>query len=427
MTTELLGITKRAEREGRYRFQNLFGLLNKDLLLNNFRKIKKGKAAGIDGVTAEQYEAALEVNVEDLVSRLKEGRYRPERIRRCYIPKGEGELRPLGILTTEDKLLQLSAAEILEAIYEQDFLPVSFGYRPGVGAHDALDCIKVKLQKGRYKYIVEADVKGYFNNINHDWLMKMLKQRIDDKPFLRLLKKWLKAGVLETDGSVEYPETGTQQGGGISPVLANIYLHYVLDLWFERVVKKSCRGEARLVRYADDWICAFEYPEDAERFFAAMEKRLGKFGLELSAEKTRIISFNRFKRRQGSFEFLGMEFRWGKDSKGQAHVDRRTSPKRLRRTVKAMTEWCRSNRHAKLSIFFTKLKQKLRGYYNYYAIIGNSKSVGRFHFLIMQLVYKWLNRRSERRSYNWLGFKELLKHFNISNPKIMHRPVKMYA
>ncbi len=217
------------------------------------------------------------------------------------------------------------------------------------------------------------------------------------------------------------------RGGVISPVLANIYLHYVLNLWFERVVKKSCRGEARLVRYADDWICAFEYPEDAERFYTAMGKRLAKFGLELSAEKTRIISFSRFKRRQGSFEFLGMEFRWGKDSKGQAHVDRRTSPKRLRRSVKAMTDWCRANRHERLSIFFAGLKRKWRGYYNYYAIIGNSKSVSRFHFLIMRVLYKWLNRRSERRSYNWEGFKELLQHFNIPSPKIIRRLVKMYA
>lgn len=427
MQTELLGIAKKARSEKKYRFRNLYRMLNEALLTDCWKDINKKAAVGVDKVHAEEYGMCLSKNIYDLVERLKAKRYRAKLIRRHYIPKGEGKLRPLGIPVVEDKLLQLGAARILEAIYEQDFLPCSFGYRPGVSARDAIECTVVKLQFGKYRYIVEADIKGYFDNINHGWLMKMLEHRIDDKPFLRLIRKWLKAGVLETDGKVIHPVTGSPQGGIISPILSNIYLHYVLDLWFEKVVKKHCRGDTRLVRYADDWICAFQYQEDAQRFFRAVKWRLEKFGLELSPEKTRIIRFSRFFGSQSSFELLGIEFRWGRDRSGKAHLKRRTSPRKFQKSVKAFTDWCKQSRHLKLSQFMERFKSKLRGYYNYYGIPGNSNTLWRFHFVITRMLFKWLNRRSERRSYNWLGFNELIKHFQIPSPRVIFRPVKMYA
>jgi group II intron reverse transcriptase/maturase len=402
-------------------------MLNEEFLTKCWKSINKRSATGVDSVSAEEYGARLTENIGDLVARLKAKRYRARLVRRHYIPKGEAELRPLGIPVTEDKLLQTAAAQILEAIYEQDFLPCSFGYRPGVGAHDALDCIRVKLQFGKYRYVVEADIKGYFNNIDHDWLMKMLELRIDDKPFLRLIRKWLKAGILETDGSVINPTTGSPQGGVVSPILANIYLHYALDLWFEKVVKKHCRGEARLARYADDWIGAFQYQEDAERFFRVVKLRLNKFGLELSPEKSRIIRFSRFHGSQAHFEFLGMEFRWGKDRSGKAYLHRRTARKKFRKSVKAFTDWCRISRHMPLGKFFERVKTKLRGYYNYYGMPGNYEALGRFRFIMMRTLHKWLNRRSERRSYNWQGFNELLRHFQLPQPKVRPCSMKMYA
>ena len=248
-------------------------------------------------------------------------------------------MRPLGIPAIEDKQLQVAVKRILEAIYEQDFLRCSYGYRPGVGALDAVDKLTIKLQFGRYNFVVEADIKGFFDNVDHEWVIRMLEERIDDRPFLRLIKKWLKAGILEPDGKVIHPATGTPQGGIVSPILANVYLHYVLDLWFHKVVKKYCRGEACLIRYADDFVCAFQYQEDAERFYRVLGKRLGKFGLELSAEKTRVMKFSRdHQPGKTSFDFLGFEFRWGTDRGGRPHLKRRTSRKKLRRSLRNFTD-----------------------------------------------------------------------------------------
>ena len=251
----------------------------------------------------------------------------------------------------------------------------------------------------------------------------MLEERIDDRPFLRLIEKWLKAGILDTDGKVIHPATGTPQGGIASPILANVYLHYVLDLWFQKVVKKWCRGEACLIRYADDFVCAFQYQKEAERFYRALSKRLGKFGLKLSAEKTRVIRFSRnHQPGKASFDFLGFEFRWGKDRGGRPHLKRRTSSKRLRSSLKNFTIWCKENRHLRLDVLFRKLNAKLRGYYNYYGVIGNSASLNQFFKEALRILFKWLNRRSQRRSYNWRGFQELVKLFTIEQPRIVGRP-----
>jgi RNA-directed DNA polymerase len=328
MPTSLLGISKKAASEKQYRFANLFGLLTPSMLKETWCGIRKSAAAGVDRVDAREYEKQLKANVEKLVDRLKRKSYRARLIRRRLIPKGSGKMRPLGIPVVEDKLLQLAVAKILEAIYEEDFLRCSYGYRPKVGAHGAVDKLTVKLQFGRYGWVVEADIKGFFDHLDHEWLLKMLQERIEDRWLLWLIKKWLKAGVLEEDGQVIHPATGTPQGGIISPVLANVYLHYCLDLWFHKVVRKHCRGEACLIRYADDFVCAFEYQEDAERFYRVLGKRLKKFGLELSQAKTRVIEFNR-EREKSSFEFLGFEFRWGRDRAGKAHLKRRTARKKL--------------------------------------------------------------------------------------------------
>jgi len=257
-------MAKKAKEQKKHRFGNLYEMLDEEILLDSWRFIRKEAAYGVDRVSAQEYEQNLEENVSDLVERLKRKSYRAKLVRRKYIPKGEGKYRPLGIPATEDKLLQLAVKRMLEAIYEQDFLSYSCGYRPNVGALDAAHQLTVKLQFGRYHYVVEADIKSFFDNIDHEWMIKMLEERVDDRALLWLIKKWLKAGVLDTDGKVNHPATGAPQGGVISPILSNIYLHYVLDLWFHKVVKRRCRGEASLIRYADDFVCAFEYQEDAE-------------------------------------------------------------------------------------------------------------------------------------------------------------------
>ena len=391
------------------------------MLYRCWQRIRKNAAYGVDKVSAEEYGKHLLGNIRQLVDRLKRKSYRARLIRRHYIPKGNGKMRPLGIPVVEDKLLQLAVVQILEAIYEQDFLRCSYGYRPKVGALDAIDKLTIKLQFGRYGRVVEADIKGFFDNIDHERLLKMLGERIDDKALLRLIGKWLKAGVLDTNGEVIHPAAGTPQGGIVSPILANIYLHYCLDEWFQHVVKKHCRGEACLIRYADDFVCAFEREGDAERFYQVLGKRLEKFGLELSAEKTRVIAFDRQSKREG-FEFLGFEFRWGKDRQGKAHLKRRTSRKKLRNSLDRFTEWCRQKRHWPIKDWFKELKPKLQGYYNYYGVSGNYASLQQFFGEAMQILRKWLNRRSQRKSYSWEGFRALIEHFQVPQPSIRPRP-----
>lgn len=422
MPTSLQGIAEKAKSQKGYRFRNLYGMLNEQLLWECWRDIRKDAAYGVDGVSAQDYQQHLGENIRNLVERLKRRRYRAKLIRRHYIPKGEGQWRPLGIPAVEDKLLQLAVLRILEAIYEQDFLRCSYGYRLRVGALDAVDWLTIKLQFGRYHYVVEADIKGFFDHIDHNWMLRMLAERIDDRALLRLIRKWLKAGVLEADGKVVHPATGTPQGGIVSPILANVYLHYALDLWFQRVLKPRRRGEACLIRYADDFVCAFERKEEAQRFYREVGERLRKFGLEVAAEKTRVIAFSRLEPGSGSFEFLGFEFRWGKDRSGREHLKRRTSRRKLRSSLKGFTDWCKENRHLKLRVLFEQLNSKLRGYYNYYGVHGNYGSLKQFFSSAMRILMRWLNRRSQRRSYNWSGFTAVLQHFQVKRPRVVGRP-----
>lgn len=417
--TKLQAIAEKAGNQPGYRFRNLYGMLNEEMLKDSWQYIRKDAAYGVDRVSAEEYKQNLDENIHQLVENLKKKRYRAKLVRRQYIPKANGKLRPLGIPATEDKLLQLAVKRILEAIYEQDFLESSYGYRPNIGALDAVEKLSNELQFGKYNYVLEADIKGFFDNINHEWLLKMLAERIDDKALLRLIEKWLKAGVLDTDGKVIHPGTGTPQGGIISPILANVYLHYVLDVWFEKVVKRHCTGKACIIRFADDYVCAFQNQSDAQRVYEVMGKRLGKFGLELSMEKTRVVSFSPNENPgKNSFDFLGFEFRWGKDLKGKAHVKRRTARKKLRNSIKRFNEWCKENRHLRLPELFSRLNAKLRGHYNYFGVIGNYLSLEQFYYHVQKTLFKYLNRRGQRRSYNWEGFNQLIVQFQLAKPHI---------
>ena len=290
-----------------------------------------------------------------------------------------------------------------------------------MGALDAVKTLTRELLFGRYGYVVEADIKGFFDHMSHEW-NRMLKERVDDESMLWLIGKWLKAGVLDTDGKVLLPEMGSPQGGIISPVLSNMYLHYALDLWFEKVVKPHCQGDAYLCRYADDFVCLFRYKQDAERFYKELGARLGKFELELAPDKTKLLSFSRFRKwEKSSFEFLGFEFRWELYTGGRDMVVRRTSPKKLHNVLAELTKWCKENRHLPLTRFFGILNAKFRGYFNYYGVFGNFDSLKRYYHEAVGIVFKWHNRRSQYRSKTWVGFKEMLKHFRVPKPRIVER------
>ena len=418
--TSLQGIAIKAKADGNHRFQDLYRCLDAPFLLFCWRDLNKNASSGVDKVTAEGYEENLEANIEDLVKRLKNKRYRAKLVRRCYIPKENGKQRPLGIPALEDRLLQLACAKLLTAIYEADFLDCSYGYRPNRGAKDAIDDLRFNLQFGKFGYIVEADIKGFFDNMEHDWLLRMLKERIDDAAFLNLLEKWLKACILDTDGAVLHPETGTPQGGVVSPVLANLYLHFALDLWFEKVVKTHCKGDALLIRYADDFVCAFRYLDDASRFYKAQPLRLGKFGLSIAPDKTNMLRFSRFhpgmKRR---FTFLGFETHWTIDSKGLPRVMQRTAPKKLQGACKRIKDWIKKNRHLQGNEFIRALNRRLRGHFNYYGVVGNSSSLWRFYNWAIQCAFKWLNRRGgKRKSFTWDAFSRAIDRLGILKPAL---------
>jgi len=422
-TTSLWGIAKRASACKDHRFQDLYRCLDANLLHSCWDDLNKKAASGVDGVTAQAYEQDLIANILDLTERLKTKCYRAKLVRRCYIPKEGGGERPLGIPALEDKLVQLGCARILKAIYEEDFLSVSYGYRPGRSAKEAVADLGFNLQFGKFGYVVEADIKGFFDNIDHDWLLEMLSLRIDDKAFLGLIRQWLKAGILEIDGQIVHPITGSPQGGIVSPILANVYLHYGLDLWFERVVKPRCKGQALLIRYADDYVCAFQYQEEAHGFYRVMPRRLEKFGLQVAPEKTRIMRFSRFHpglcRR---FAFLGFELFWNRDRRGDLRVMKRTARKKLRQAKKRMKQWIRANRHLPGRQFVKELNRKLVGHYNYFGIRSNEKAVGSFFSHAIECAFKWLNRRGgKRRSFNWPEFRTALKKLNVATPRIVEK------
>lgn len=419
MQTSLEAIAKKAKRQKAYRFGNLYRLINEELLMDSWTKLNKLAAMGADKISAEEYGQNLAENICQLVEKLKKGNYHAKLVRRHYIPKRDGKMRPLGIPAVEDKLLQYAVLQILQAIFEGDLLPSTFGYRPNRGAKEAVNELQQELWSKPYQHVVEADIKGYFDSINHEWMVKMLEERIHDRAFIRLIKKWLKAGVLEPDGKVIHPVTGTPQGGIISPMLANIYMHYCLNLWFEKVVKKHCKGLAYLCVYADDFVAAFQHKEEADAFYRVLGKRLAKFSLSLSPEKTRIVRFSRNRMEEnGAFEFLGFEYRWKTSMRGKAWIKRSTSKKRLRNSLQNFKVWAKENNLKRRKEFFSLLNSKLRGYYNYYGVIGNLDGIGEFYYRMTQILFKALNRRSQRRSYTWNGFSHLLQHFKIERPHL---------
>ncbi|MDA3897382.1 MAG: group II intron reverse transcriptase/maturase [Desulfobacteraceae bacterium] len=425
--TKLRRIAEKARKEPGFKFTSLYHLMNEELLRGCFRRLRKDAAAGIDKMTKDMYAENLDANLSDLIGRLHRMAYKPQPVRRKYIPKpGSTKQRPLGIPSFEDKLVQAGLVRIMESVYEQDFIEDSYGFRPSRSCHNALKALSEAVENHPVNHIVEADIKGFFDNVNQEWLMKFLAHRIEDKRIHRMVKRFLNAGVSE-DGSVTISDEGTPQGGVISPLLANIYLHYALDLWFEKVYRKSCRGFARLIRYADDFVVCFQYKPDAERFREELGKRLGKFGLEVEPTKTKVMEFGRFAvqnaKRRGekaeTFDFLGFTHYCGtrRDGKG-FRMKRVTARKKFVAKLKIFKEWLKKARTMKTKDLWKTAQAKLRGHYNYYGVTDNLRGIARFGHEVRKLLFKWLNRRGKKNCLNWEKFEEMLKRFPLPKPRI---------
>jgi len=423
----LSALRAKAEEDPKHRFRALARLLDHELLTEAFHHLKRKASPGIDGVTHALYAEDLVENLVDLEERLKQGRYRARSVKRQWIPKAGGrKLRPLGIPVLEDKIVQQAVKMILESIWEADFHEESVGYRPGKGARQSSLDLRETLQSGTYRWIVEADIRSFFDHMDHDWLVHMLEERIADRRLIALIVKWLKAGVLE-ESRVLHPATGTPQGGVISPILANIYLHFVQDHWIKRVVARHCRGKVHFMRYADDSVVCFEHEEDARAYLRALPKRLEKFSLQLAEEKSALIRFERWNPDQsGRFTFLGFDFHWARSRKHKhyAYVKRVTNKEKFRASLLAFKEWIKRSRSVKLPDLLVVLRRKLRGYWNYYGVRGNSRMLAKYDLKAKQILFKWLNRRSQRRSMTWAQFGERLKHWDLPLPRIVEKPVQ---
>jgi RNA-directed DNA polymerase len=393
------------------------------------------KAAGVDKMSLEDYGENLQENVRDLVRRMKQMSYRPQPVRRVYIPKSKGKLRPLGIPTVEDKLVGMAFARIMESIWEEDFVSISFGFRPRLGCHHALARLDNVLMRQPVGYVIDADIEGYFDNVDHGKMVDCLRQRISDERFLRYIVRMLKSGIME--GRNYYAtEKGTPQGGVASPILANIYLHYLLDLWFIRDILPNCRGQAQMIRYCDDFVICVERKDDAEELLQQLEQRLGEGKLRLSSEKTRIVKFRRpddldtdtdmdtGKKggKPGTFNFLGFTHYWEKGRKGFYKVGRRTENKRLKRAVVRVKDWLRTNRNRmQLKDIWKRVSQMLIGHYSFYGVNGNYWKIKEFRHLVERLLFKWLNRRSQKKSFNWENYSRYERRFPLPKPRIYHK------
>jgi group II intron reverse transcriptase/maturase len=387
-------------------------------------------APGVDGQTIRDYHANLGANLRSLLERAKSGTYHAPPVRRVHIPKGTGaETRPIGIPTFEDKVLQRAVVMVLEAVYEQDFRPCSYGFRPGRSAHQALDSLWRQTMGLRGGWVVEVDIRKFFDTLDHAHLRDLLRQRIRDGVLLRLIGKWLNAGVLDA-GNLTFPEQGSPQGGVISPLLANVYLHYVLDVWFEQEVQPRLQGRAFLIRYADDFVIGFTCEADARRVLDVLPKRFGKYGLTIHPDKTRLLAFqpparsdrsaSRNGPEPGTFDFLGFTHFWGRSRKGIWVVKRRTAPSRLRRALQTIAQWCRCNRHRPLAEQHRTLGQKLRGHFAYYGITGNSEGLRRFRDAVTRLWRQWLSRRARAPVLSWEHFTRLLRRFPLPPARPLH-------
>jgi group II intron reverse transcriptase/maturase len=393
-----------------------------------YRRTPKNRAAGIDGQTAQEYAENLEENLKDLLERFKSGSYRAPAVKRVHIPKADGKkMRPIGIPTFEDKLLQRAVVMVLEPIYEQDFYDSSYGFRPGRSAHDALQEMWEKLMRQGGGHVIDLDLSNYFETINHQHLREFLDQRVRDGVIRRAIDKWLKAGVLE-EGIHRYTKKGTPQGGVISPLLANIYLHEVLDRWFEEEVRPRMRGSSFMFRYADDAILVFGIKQDALRVMKVLPKRLGKYALALNHDKTRTVAFEKPKppgrkgggKNRPSFDFLGFTHYWGRSRKGSWIVKRKTAKQRFSRALKRVAQWCRMNRHLRVSEQHSILCSKVTGHYGYYGITGNARALGSFMQRVRRIWHKWLCRRSQRGKITWDRFSQMLRAFPLPTPRVVH-------
>jgi len=428
MGTDLNRIGERARKEPDLVFTSLYHhVTDVDNLRSCYRQLKADKALGVDGISKGEYGEDLEANLRDLADRLSGMRYRPQPSRRSYIPKpGSDKKRPLGISSFEDKLVELSLKRTLEPIYEESFEDVSYGYRPGRSQHQCLDALGRTIQQRRVSYIVEADIKGFFDNVNHGWMIKFLEHRIGDQRVIRLIIRMLKSGIME-DGLVKASDQGTPQGSILSPLLSNIYLHYVLDLWFCRRVRKQTRGEAYYFRFADDFLACFQYKSDAEAFRQRLEDRLEGFNLELSPEKTRSMEFGRFARSNANkrglkpeeFTFLGFVHYSGKTRYGRFKIKRRTSRKKFGEGLRRFSQWARNARGVmSKGDMLRSAKRRVQGHLNYYAITDNTDKCVSFHYHATRILFKWLNRKSQRRSYTWYGFNQALAWIKWPKPYV---------
>jgi group II intron reverse transcriptase/maturase len=427
METELIRIAEIARTNPSLRFTSLYHYLNREMLLQCHNELDGKKAKGIDGISKSEYEQNLLGNIDNLVERLKTHSYKPKPVKRVYIPKGTGnEKRPLGIGCYEDKIVELALSKILQAVFEPNFLEFSYGFRFKTGCHDAIRGLNNIIGREKCSYVVDADIKGFFCNADHEWITKFLEHRIVDPNIIRLVVRFLKAGIME-DCIIKVEEFGMPQGSGISPILSNIYLHYVLDLWFEKIVMKQSRGQASIVRFVDDFVCCFQYKDDAEKFYTSLKLRLQKFKLEIAENKTKIIEFGRFaesnrkRRKMGkpeTFDFLGFTHYCSKSKSGKFRVKRKTSNKKFKAKIKDFSMWIKRNRHKSISEIFNIVAAKLRGHYRYYGITDNSTMIEKYRVEVIKLIFKWLNRRSQRRSFTSDKFNNYLKHNILPRPKI---------
>ena len=428
MQTKLDLITELAGGNRKLRINNVYYLLNVENLCESYFQLKTGKAAGVDGISIEEYGKKLGSNIKQLAERIRKGAYRPQPVRRTYIPKANGKLRPLGIPAVEDKIVQHCMSRILTAVYETDFMDFSYGFRPGRNCHQALQRLDRAIMTKPVNYIVDADISGFFDTVNHEWMMRFLEHRMNEPKFMRLLRRFLKNGYVE-DGILYMTGKGTPQGGLISPVLANIYLHYVLDLWFERRIKPNCKGYVELVRYADDFIICAQYQEEAERIYEQLKQRVEKFGLELAADKTRIIEFGRKAARKAkqtgkrveTFNFLGFTHYAGKSRKGNFLLGRKTYQKKMQVKLKELGQWLKSIRNRFcIKEWWPVLQSKITGHYRYYGVSGNTRSLNQFYRIVQHLVFKWINRRSQKSSMNWKSYQLYLKRYTLPEPRVYH-------
>lgn len=399
-----------------YKLQTIMHYVNRETLIKQHDKQQTGKASGIDGITKEEYDKNLEVNIENLLTRMKRFSYRPRPVRKTYIPKSNGKLRGLGIPCYEDKLVQGAMAEVLNEIYENIFLDFSYGFRPKKNGHQAISQINWLLMTKKVNYILDADIKGFFDNIDHDIMMMFLEHEIEDKNFLRYIRRFLKSGILE-DYKYYESDKGTPQGGVISPILANVYLHYVLDNWFN-VIKKEFKGEMYLIRYADDFVVMFQYEDEASRFYKMLIERMNKFKLELAEDKTRILPFGRFKGTKEEFNFLGFTFSNGKTLSGKYRPNIKTNKKKLKQKFEVAKKWLHDKMHEPMLEVGLSIRKKIIGHYAYYGINGNYSSLLKYYKYLKYTWYYTLRKRGQKNKIKYLDYLRIWNYLDIPTPKI---------